>query len=253
MLLNVHAGENVGVFIKGSSMAEIGGLVRALREGDDAAKAAAAGALGDLVRDCDTEQHRKRVRIREAGGIPPLVQLVRDGSAEAKTQAAAALANLTLTYIEVTNRRLVGAAGATSPLIELLRDGSAEAKLWAASALRNLACENDNKMLITEAGGVPLFVQLLRDGCAKGKLKASAALSSLALNNDAGAVAVAVAVGLEALVELARHGRVIANEQWLVWSAGVPAKRKAALVVAALLDRDGRLPREIKALIGAYL
>ena len=92
------------------------------------------------------------------------------------------------------------------------------------------------------------------NGCAKGKLKASAALSSLALNNDAGAVAVAVAVGLEALVELARHGRVIVNEGWLVWSADVPAKRKAALVVAALLDRDGRrLPREIKALIGPYL
>ncbi|KAH8073882.1 hypothetical protein SO694_00037129 [Aureococcus anophagefferens] len=235
-------------------MAEIEGLVRALREGDDDAKAAAAAALSELVRDCDAGTRGKRVRIREAGGIPPLVQLVRDGSAEAKTQAAAALANLTLTYTEATNRRLVGAAGATSPLIDLLRDGSAEAKLWAASALRNLACENDNKMLITEAGGVPLFVQLLRDGCAKGKLKASAALSSLALNNDAGAVAVAVAVGLEALVELARHGRVIVNEGWLVWSADVPAKRKAALVVAALLDRDGRrLPREIKALIGPYL
>ena len=46
---------------------------------------------------------------------------------------------------------------------------------------------------------------------------------------------------------------MIVNDQWLVWSAGIAAKRKAALVVAALLDRDGRLPREIKALIGPYL
>ena len=229
-------------------MAEIVGLVRALRDGDDAAKATAAGALNDLA----WENRANKALIAEAGGIPPLVDLLRDGSPEAKLRAAAALANLTLTWTETTNRRLVGAAGATSPLIDLLRDGSAEAKRWAVTALRNLACENDNRILITEAGGIAPLVGLLRDGSAEAKEEAFSALSSLALNNDANAVAVAVALGLEALVQLARHGRVIVDEHWLLWN-GIAAKRKAALVVAALLDRDGRLPREIKALIGPYL
>ena len=127
-------------------MAEIEGLVRALREGDDAAKTAAARELGDLA----FHDAANRVLIAEAGGIPPLVQLVHDGSADAKWSAA-----------------------------------------WA---LRNLAD-----------------------------------------NNDANAVAIAAAVGLDALVELARRGSVTVDNRSAVLGAGVPAKRKAALVVAALL------------------
>ena len=50
-------------------MAEIEGLVRALREGDDAAKTAAANALGTLAYDDDANI----VLIAEAGGIAPLV------------------------------------------------------------------------------------------------------------------------------------------------------------------------------------
>ena len=66
-------------------MAEIEGLVRALREGDDAAKASAARALGDLM--ClyiSTTATNNRVRIVEAGGIRPLVELLRDGLRETK-------------------------------------------------------------------------------------------------------------------------------------------------------------------------
>ncbi|KAH8063496.1 hypothetical protein JL722_2670 [Aureococcus anophagefferens] len=73
----------------------------------------------------------------------------------------------------------------------------------------------------------------------------------------ANAVAIALAIGLEALVQLARRGRVTYNvfHGPVVRNAGVPAKRKAALIVAALL-RDcvpDSVPRELKALIGPYL
>ena len=65
---------------------------------------------------------------------------------------------------------------------------------------------------------------------------AASALSNIAHNNDANAVAIALAVGsLEVLVELVRRGRVTVTERRIVRNAGVPAKRKAALVVAALL------------------
>ena len=168
-------------------MAEIEGLVRALREGDDAAKTAAANALGTLAYDDDANI----VLIAEAGGIAPLVELVHDGSAEAKVQAA--------------------------------------------QALRNLAFNDANKVLIAEAGGIPPLVKLLRDGSSDAKQLAACALRDLAHNDDANAVAIAAAAGFEALVELARRGRVTVDYWSLVHDAGIAAKRKAALVVAALI------------------
>ena len=85
------------------------------------------------------------------------------------------------------------------------------------------------------------------------------ALGILAWNNDANAVAIAAALGFDALVQLARRGRVNFKGYTLVRNAGLPAKRKAALVVAALLgdcvpDSAGtRVPAVLKAAIGSYL
>ena len=194
-------------------MAEIEGLVRALREGDDAAKAAAARRLGWLAFNNRTN----KAAIAEAGGIPPLV--------------------------------------------ELLCDRSAEAKRWAARALGNLSRNNDaNAVLIAAAGGIPPLVDLLRDESANAELVAASALWNLPSNNASNnAVAVAAAVGLEALIELARRGRVTfkgpGRRLRLLSNAGGPAKRKAALVVAALLGGcvPDSVPRVLKAAIGSYL
>jgi len=231
-------------------MAEIEGLVRALGEDDDAAKAAAAHALGTLLGWHVDEDDANRALIVRAGGIPPLVELLRDGSAKGKAEAAKILA-----YLAVRNANVVAIAeiGGVPPLVDLLRDGTAAAKHFAAAALRNLARDNAaNVVAIAEAGGIPLLVDLLRErtiaqyACAR-------ALRNLASNNDANAVAVAVALGLEALVQLARRGRVIIDG--LEVDAALPAKRKAALVVAALLGDcvPDSVPREIRALIGPYL
>jgi vacuolar protein 8 len=197
-------------------MAEIEGLVRALREGNDAAKTAAARALGDLAWNNGATESANRVRIAEAGGITPLVQLLRGGSAHAKEQAA-----------------------------------------WA---LGRVAYANDaNRVRIAEAGGIPPLVQRLRGfpfGYRSGT-EAAQALGNLASNNDANAVAIAVAVGFDALVQLARSGRVTVGRRTVVRNAGVPAKRKAALVVAALL-RDcvpefKSAPGDIKDAIGSFV
>ena len=74
-------------------------------------------------------------------------------------------------------------------------------------------------------------------------------------------VAVATAVGLEALVQLVRRGRVTVDNQSVVSDAALPAKRKAALVVAALLRAC--VPEEVRSradvqdvirgVVGAYL
>ena len=194
-------------------MTEIEGLVRALREGDDEEKDAAADRLGDLAH----YDAANRVLIVEAGAIPPLVELLRDGSADAKADAAWALRSLAL---NAANRVLIAEAGGIAPLVELLRDGDIYAKHWAADALR-----------------------------------------SLAYNNDANAVAIAVAVGFDAVSELARGGRVTVDEEPIVPDAGIAAKRKAALVVAALLracvPAEARSRSDvqdvIRGVIGAYL
>ena len=75
----------------------------------------------------------------------------------------------------------------------------------------------------------------MRDESAAAKTEAAMALRNLARNNDANVVAIAAAVGLEALVELARRGRVTVAGRWYVSDVGIAVKRKAALVVAALL------------------
>ncbi|KAH8073040.1 hypothetical protein JL721_3015 [Aureococcus anophagefferens] len=238
--------------------------VRALREGDDASKMAAVRAL--LAFD-DADLYDISLAIAKAGGIPPLVELLRDGSAEAKLLAVAALCNLA--YGNAANKVLIAEAGAVPPLVELLRSGSAEAKDHAVCALSNLARDNDANtvliaaagaipllVLIAEAGAIPLLLALFRDGDAQIKEEVEIVLRNLADDNDANAVAIAAAVGFDAVVELARRGRVIVDGAEVVLHyythQGVPAQHKAALVVAALIDDCvpvDSVPRVIKDII----
>ena len=226
--------------------------VHALREGDDAAKMAAARALGNLA----CLNAADRVLIAEAGAVPLLVELLRDGSAEAKLTVARALHFLTFPHYAAGNRVLIAEAHGIPPLVALLRDGNADAKLEAAAALRYLAYNAANKVLIAEAGGIPLLVDLMRDrSTTDANQWAACALRHLARNNDANQVAIAAALSLEALVELVRRDRVILEGRTLFSNAGGPAKRKAALVVAALLGDcvPDSVPRVIMAVIGSYL
>ena len=71
---------------KGQMAASIAAHVRALREGDDASKTAAAVALCSLTWSPYIPENR--VAIAQAGGIEPLVQLLHDGSAMAKVRGS---------------------------------------------------------------------------------------------------------------------------------------------------------------------
>ena len=172
--------------------------------------------------------------------IVGLVDTLREGDDAAKAEAAQMLGEIA--YDDM-HQDLIAEAGGIPPLVELLRDGSAEAKSDAANALRNLADNDANKVLIAEAGGIPPLIKLMHDDKWTAS-KAAAALDHISDNNDANAVAIALTVGLEALVELARGGRVTVNERWLVRNASIAAKRKAALVVAALLRAC--VPEEVR-------
>ena len=114
-----------------------------------------------------------------------------------------------------------------------------------------LVRHTDNQVLIAEAGGIPPLVDLQRHGW----VTAGEVLLDIAHNNDVNAVAIAMTVGFDALVELARRGSVTVNNASVVSNAALPAKRKAALVVAALLDDSvpDSVPRDIRDVIVSYL
>ena len=184
------------------------------------------------------------------------VHTLREGDDASKTFAARALGNMAC--IKAATRVPIAEAGGIPLLLQLLRGPTefVSDKYWAARTLGNLAYHNDaNKVAIAEGGGIPPLLQLR---CGRIFVpEAAAALGNLVHGNDAHAVAVAATVGLEALVQLARRGRATVDSWLLVLNATLPAKRKAALVVAALL-RDcvpefKSAPRDIKAVIGSYL
>ena len=188
-----------------------------------------------------------------------LVRAFCEGDDKKKAAAARALGNFA--YNNSANKAAIAKARGIPPLVDLLRDGSAKAKEDAARTLSSLACSIANGVLIVADGAIPPLIDLLRDGGANAKVRAAAALHYLAYNNDANAVAIALTVGLEALVQLARRGRVNVDDRSVVGNAGIAAKRKAALVVAALLracvpdELRSRVDVQdvIRGVIGAYL
>ena len=82
--------------------------------------------------------------IAAAGGIPPLVALVRDGDAGGKEQAAGALRSLA---VNADNQVAIARAGGIEPLVALARSGTDGQKEHAAAALRNLAVNDDNQII----------------------------------------------------------------------------------------------------------
>ena len=146
-------------------------------------------------------------------------------------------------------------------LVRALCEGDDPAKAAAARALGNFAYNNSaNKAAIAKARGIPPLVDLLRDGSADAASSAAWALHYIAYNNDGNAVAIAAAVGLEALIQLARRGRATVDKRSRnELRVGVPGKRKAALVVAALLracvpdEARGQVQDVIRDVIGPYL
>ena len=220
----VSAADALRILARGSdnyvvlAIAKAGGippLVALLRDGNDAQKATAARALGNLEYkycdsgdldydtchmdyDDDEEYFDHRIAIAKAGGVPPLVALVRDGNDEQKESAAGALRNLAW---RPDNSEAIRRAGGIPPLVALVRDGNAKQRESAVGALGDLAVNDDNKIRIEEAGVIPPLMALVRDGNAKQRDSAAGALENLAVNDNKILIA-----EVEALAALVRDG-----------------------------------------------
>lgn len=88
--------------------------------------------------------------------IPLLMDALKCGTIETKSNAAAAL--FTLSALD-SNKALIGKSGALKPLIELLDDGQPLAMKDVASAIFNLCILHENKVRAVREGGVRVLLK----------------------------------------------------------------------------------------------
>ena len=201
--------------------------VAALTSGNEQEKAHAARALRNLT----SQDGSNDAAIREAGGIAPLVELVRSGTEEQKTKGAGALWNLAK---DATNKRAIREANGIAPLVALVGSGTEDQKTKCAGALLSLAIDVINKTAIRETGGIVPLVALVSCGTDEQMVKGAGALRNLAVD-AANKVAIREGGGIAPLVALVSHGNseqktkgagalsslaIDANNQLAIYEAG---------------------------------
>jgi len=175
------------------------------------------------------------VRGRDAL-IIEYVRHLKSGDDEAKRGAAAALMRLA-DYDNYGIAAAVIRAGGVAPLVALLEDDDAE-KWHLIYTLRFIATERAGAAAVVAAGGIPRLVKLSQTLCTYGSAYAHTmwTLQHLADGDDAHWVAIAAAVGVEAIAELARDGRVRVGHlrRDALWNAGAAIRGRAARALRSL-------------------
>ena len=148
------------------------------------------------------------IMIAQAGGIKPLVALLKEGSANGQRDACGALANIARGSTEY-QQKVVDAGGVTS-MAALLRNGDASAAEQAAAGLASISqCVGAQKLIIS-SGAVPPLVNLLKvNQRFEAQIRAAEALANLAQNSDEGCEAVAKAGAIPRILELLGTGKAM--------------------------------------------
>ena len=120
--------------------------------------------------------------IAAAGGIAPLIRLLRSPSAQAQAYAACVLADLTRHSAD--NQADVAREGGIEPLVRLLSSEkgmvSVDAKAEAAGALWSMASGNEEtKAAVADAGAINPLVAMMQE-TGQARLKAAGAIGALA-------------------------------------------------------------------------
>ncbi|KAL5702966.1 hypothetical protein ACHQM5_028117 [Ranunculus cassubicifolius] len=119
----------------------------------------------------------KKLVAETAEAIPLLIESLRNGTIETRTNAAAALFSLSALD---SNKSLIGLAGALKPLIDLLEEGHPLATKDAGSAIFNLCICQQNRQRAVRDGAVKVIMEKLKDGIhVDGLLSVLTLLSSL--------------------------------------------------------------------------
>jgi hypothetical protein len=226
-----------------------------LRDGAPDAQELAAGALFDLAADRDVDS---KLAIVRAGGITPLVALVREGAPDLLVTSLAAGVLWHLAHGNADSTVAIERAGGIAPLVALVRDGGLGAPLFAAGALTEIASHiADGKVAIARAGGIAPLVALVREGTTpEVRGVAACALVHLSIGSadntdeivDAGSIAPLVALLREGCPE----GRfqavcLMGNLADVVWPDAIA--RAGGIAALVTLVREGTEPitRELAA------
>ena len=211
------------------------------------------------------------VAIAGAGGIPPLVELLRAGKVGAHKNAAHALAMLAG---DEANKMQIARAGGIPPLVALLSTGDDSAQQYAAKALEWLArdCTENQIALANERASAPLvgllgsesfetqtsavtallclashaesrdvvvqrLVTVLQERNTAAQLKAAEALAVLSARSASNRQSIVTAGAVEPLVRLLGNGQSCEEN--------TPPERAAAVLadLARLSEAKGRIAR----------
>ncbi|KAB2074751.1 hypothetical protein ES319_A07G172300v1 [Gossypium barbadense] len=107
--------------------------------------------------------------------IPLLMEALRSGTIETRSNAAATL--FTLSALD-SNKALIGESGALKPLIDLLDDGHPLAMKDVASAIFNLCIIHENKARAVRDSAVSVILKKIMDGVLVDELLAILAMLS---------------------------------------------------------------------------
>ncbi|XP_020586199.1 protein ARABIDILLO 1-like [Phalaenopsis equestris] len=176
---------------------------------EDVQERAAAGLAAFVVIDDEnaTVDPARAEAVMKNGGIPLLLGLARSCREGVQSEAAKAIANLS---VNAKVAKAVADEGGISILASLARSTNRLVAEEAAGGLWNLSVGEEHKTAIAEAGGVKALVDLIfkwptgTDGVLE---RAAGALANLAADDQC-SMEVAMAGGVHALVMLARSCRV---------------------------------------------
>lgn len=153
-------------------------------------------------------ENANKVRIVRSGIVPPLVDVLKGGFAEAQEHASGALFSLAL---DDNNKTAIGVLGALQPLIHMLRSQSERTRHDSALALYHLSLVQSNRCKLVKLGSVPILLGMLRSGHMTGRLLLI--LCNLAWCMD-GRAAMLDAGGVDCLVGLLDGGELKSESAW---------------------------------------
>ncbi|KAK7266199.1 hypothetical protein RIF29_18841 [Crotalaria pallida] len=122
-------------------------------------------ALASLV-NLSLEKLNK-VKIVRSGIVPPLIEVLRLGSAESQEHAAGALFSLA---IEDDNKTAIGVLGGLGPLLHALGSESERTRHDAALALYHLSMVQSNRSKMVKMGSVPVLLGMVKSGDMMGRV-----------------------------------------------------------------------------------
>ncbi|RLN74928.1 hypothetical protein BBJ28_00026138, partial [Nothophytophthora sp. Chile5] len=184
--------------VREATTQELSSLLDILQHGSDPEK-----EDGVVLCACIAARGNKDT-LREAGILTPLVDILRNGSAEQIMWATEALQGLACSD---QNRFAIADEDTVPLLVALVRAGTDAQKSCAANALGNLVADGDEiQTTIAREGAIPPLVALLRMGTKEHKQWAAYALAKLAASNDANSVSISREGAISLLVVLLQAG-----------------------------------------------